>query len=60
MFKGNEYLDKYMPIPKDVTKTELIEIWHAVRNTSRDDKKIFEQFYKSILDQLDDMLANMG
>ena len=49
-----------MPIPKDVTKTELIEIWHAVRNTSRDDKKIFEQFYKSILDQLDDMLANMG
>ena len=49
-----------MPIPNDVTKTELIEIWRMVRNTARNDKKIFELFYKYILDQLDDILANMG
>ena len=58
VFKGNEYIDKCMEIPKDASKKELIEIWNAVRDTSRKDKKIFEEFYKSILDQLDDMLVN--
>ena len=58
VFKGNKYIDKCLEIPKDVKKTELVEIWHAVRNTSRKDKKIFEEFYKCVLDQLDDMLLN--
>ena len=30
VFKANEYIDKCLQIPKDVTKEELMQIWHQM------------------------------
>jgi len=42
-----------MAIPNDVTREELVQVWHQIRSSSNDDKKKFEEWYKKQFDYLD-------
>jgi len=59
VFEGNEYIIKKDPmaIPDDVTKEELVQIWHKIRNTAKEDKTKFEEWYKRQFDLLDKWIA---
>jgi len=61
VFEGNVDISKKDPmiIPDDVTKEELVQIWHKIRNTANEDKKKFEEWYKKQFDLLDKWIQQL-
>ena len=57
VFKNNEYINQELPIPDDVTKDELMEIWKRIKQVSKEDKQIFEEFYKKQINIVEQKLA---